>query len=427
MKKTIITLGMVAGGIVLLGPAVGFAQTGASTTVQAQLEIIAQLTKQIQALQAQIEALRAQAVQLDVQRNDAVQLIKTLNKGTRSEEVKTLQILLAADPELYPEKLITGFYGALTEKAVKKFQAKYDIVGENGRVSEKTLKKVNELLEDIKIEEDDDEDEDEHEDEDEDNDEDGDKDRGKKSGIRGCAIIPPGHLIAKGWLKENEAPVILPCQIIPKDILEKWRNATSTPPTATSTDTTAPIISGLMSMDITHTSAAIHWVTNEMADSEVRYGTSSAYGLTTATSTKVNTHHIVLNGLTPSTTYHYTVQSKDAAGNVATSSNQLFTTLATPDTTAPVISGITASNIASTTATIGWTTNEAATSKVYYGGTTPLNLSTATATENIALVTSHSLNLTGLNASSTYYAVVESKDGAGNAATSIEKIIVTLP
>lgn len=36
--------------------------------------------------------------------------------------------MLAADPEIYPEGLITGYYGELTVKAVQKFQCKYNIV-----------------------------------------------------------------------------------------------------------------------------------------------------------------------------------------------------------------------------------------------------------------------------------------------------------
>lgn len=46
--------------------------------------------------------------------------------GMTSEQVKILQQMLASEPTIYPEGLITGYYGDLTIKAVQKFQAKYN-------------------------------------------------------------------------------------------------------------------------------------------------------------------------------------------------------------------------------------------------------------------------------------------------------------
>ena len=94
------------------------------------------------------------------------------------------------------------------------------------------------------------------------------------------------------------------------------------------------------------------------------------------------------------------------------------------DVTAPVISAI-ISSTASTTATIGWTTNEASTSKVKYA-TEPL--AAADSIESVSdpdLVTSHSLTLTGLTASTTYYFSVWSQDGSGNTATGTEQTFST--
>ncbi len=47
--------------------------------------------------------------------------------GTRGAVVEYLQKLLATDPQLYPEGLVTGYYGPLTESAVKRFQAANNI------------------------------------------------------------------------------------------------------------------------------------------------------------------------------------------------------------------------------------------------------------------------------------------------------------
>ncbi|PJE66934.1 hypothetical protein COU93_01535, partial [Candidatus Shapirobacteria bacterium CG10_big_fil_rev_8_21_14_0_10_36_6] len=53
---------------------------------------------------------------------------KDLERGTAGEDVRRLQELLAKDSEMYPERLITGFYGPLTQNAVRRFQLKHGII-----------------------------------------------------------------------------------------------------------------------------------------------------------------------------------------------------------------------------------------------------------------------------------------------------------
>jgi hypothetical protein len=86
-----------------------------------------------------------------------------------------------------------------------------------------------------------------------------------------------------------------------------------------------------------------------------------------------------------------------------------------PDTTAPTFSGVSATASANGTATVTWTTDEASDSRVDYG-TDPNNLSQNAGAA--ALVTSHSIQLTGLTPDTTYSYRVRSTDAAGNAATS---------
>jgi hypothetical protein len=84
------------------------------------------------------------------------------------------------------------------------------------------------------------------------------------------------------------------------------------------------------------------------------------------------------------------------------------------DTTPPAITAI-ATVPSATGATVSWTTNEAADSIVTYG-TDP-----AVLTQNVtntALVTAHSVAITGLEPNTTYYMRVSSADAAGNRATS---------
>ena len=186
--------------------------------------------------------------------------------------------------------------------------------------------------------------------------------------------------------------------------------------TTAAPDTTAPVISSVTATSITSTGATITWTTNEAADTQVEYGTTTSYGSsTTLNSSLVTSHSQSLSGLTASTLYHYRVKSSDAAGNPATSGDYTFTTTAAPDTTAPVISSVTATSITSTGATITWTTNEAADTQVEYGTTTSYGSST---TLNSSLVTSHSQSLSGLAASTLYHYRVKSSDAAGNPATS---------
>ncbi len=84
------------------------------------------------------------------------------------------------------------------------------------------------------------------------------------------------------------------------------------------------------------------------------------------------------------------------------------------DTTPPVISAVSASPHVDGSATITWTTNEAANSRVDYGAT-PATMSLNAS--DAALVTSHTVTLTGLSPSTTYYYRVTSADISTNAAT----------
>ncbi|MCW3134979.1 MAG: DNRLRE domain-containing protein [Methanophagales archaeon] len=75
----------------------------------------------------------------------------------------------------------------------------------------------------------------------------------------------------------------------------------------------------------------ITWMTDEKADSLVKYGTSSGnYTLRKYNSSYVEYHRIVLSGLLPNTTYYFVVNSTDEAGNSNQSSEGSFLTPPTP-------------------------------------------------------------------------------------------------
>lgn len=53
---------------------------------------------------------------------------QTLTIGSTGTAVRNLQAFLATDATIYPEGLITGYYGSLTAAAVKRFQCRQGIV-----------------------------------------------------------------------------------------------------------------------------------------------------------------------------------------------------------------------------------------------------------------------------------------------------------
>jgi len=88
----------------------------------------------------------------------------------------------------------------------------------------------------------------------------------------------------------------------------------------------------------------------------------------------------------------------------------------------PEISGISAGAITSSGATIAWTTDESSTSQVQYGPTPAYGSSTPLDTK---FVSSHSVPLTGLQASTTYHYAVFSQDGSGNLNSSGDNVFTT--
>lgn len=72
------------------------------------------------------------------------EITRYLYRGISGDDVKNLQTYLAQDKTIYPEGLTTGYFGALTESAVKKFQTKYG-VDSVGAVGPKTRAKLKEL------------------------------------------------------------------------------------------------------------------------------------------------------------------------------------------------------------------------------------------------------------------------------------------
>ncbi|OGF62894.1 hypothetical protein A2662_04520 [Candidatus Giovannonibacteria bacterium RIFCSPHIGHO2_01_FULL_45_33] len=281
---------------------------------QLQLKI-KDLQQQITTLQQQLESAKTAAARI----SEISKFTKTLQRGMTGDEVKELQEFLKQFPEIYPEGLVTGYFGSLTEAAVKRLQEQNGIETV-GVVGPKTRAKLNELV---------------------------------SGGAGNSDVVPPGLLIAPGLQNiistttqattTTATATTTPSGTIPATpaipaIPSGGGGGSATPATpaipatpTSSSDTTPPIISNIQATNITETSAAIIWTTDEAASSEVIYTISSPVaGTTTSKVSGANSatnHTVNLSNLIYSQIYYYVVVSKDAVGNAATSSEQSFTTI----------------------------------------------------------------------------------------------------
>jgi peroxiredoxin len=82
--------------------------------------------------------------------------------------------------------------------------------------------------------------------------------------------------------------------------------------------------------DISDSSAKLAWTTNENATAEVLYGVTSDYGLSVSTDGMGTSHTITISGLTPNTTYHYSLKNTDSSGNSVLSDDNIFATSKEP-------------------------------------------------------------------------------------------------
>ncbi len=87
-----------------------------------------------------------------------------------------------------------------------------------------------------------------------------------------------------------------------------------------------PIITDISVSDITRDSAIITWKTELPADSLVEYGITTAYGSSVTESALVVDHAIKLTNLTPGTTYHFRITSKNIYGFSSSSGDGTLTT-----------------------------------------------------------------------------------------------------
>jgi len=85
-------------------------------------------TARLASLLQQLNSLKIQLAKLQTGSADSANFTRSLRGGMSGSDVSRLQELLARDSEVYPEGLVTGYFGLLTEAAVQRFQLKHGIV-----------------------------------------------------------------------------------------------------------------------------------------------------------------------------------------------------------------------------------------------------------------------------------------------------------
>jgi peptidoglycan hydrolase-like protein with peptidoglycan-binding domain len=384
----------------------GVADAQTTTTTQADIEAINSLTEQINELQEQRKAKLSE-------------LIIKLGQGSRGEAVTALQTLLALDPAVYPQGLVTGYFGPLTSQAVKKFQAKNGLE-QVGFVGPRTVEKLKKWADDNELTVD------------EDNSGPGNA-WGK--GKRLCAIVPPGHMIAPGFLKKyGERPNLPSCQTLPPGIKAKidgnWDDdhGDNDDDDDDDDDNNAPDIDDVDTDDVTAASVKITWETDENSDSRVWYSKNNPV-VTTGDANKVDSamvkeHTVILTGLEEDTTYYFVVGSEDSDDNLAKSSQGSFET-DEEDNTDPDIDDLDESNITDSGAKITWTTDEPTTDKIWYSTSSGVSTGGSANMVDNTLGTEHSFTLTGLDDDTEYFYVIEVTDSSGNDTFSSEGSFTT--
>jgi len=117
-------------------------------------ELIRTLLIQIDYLQKEIAKIQAKIRALSGAPGSVCKIIRNLNIGSSNEDVRCLQTFLRSQTDIYPEGLVTGYFGKKTKKAVIRFQERYapevlnplGLFSGTGYVGKMTLDKINQLL-----------------------------------------------------------------------------------------------------------------------------------------------------------------------------------------------------------------------------------------------------------------------------------------
>jgi len=107
-----------------------FSLTNAQSSTSLQAELNA-LLAQLAALQAQLQTTTGSSTNTPPASGAYGQcptLYRALRSGMSGSDVTALQVFLAADGSIYPEKNVSGYFGALTQAAIQRLQVRHNLV-----------------------------------------------------------------------------------------------------------------------------------------------------------------------------------------------------------------------------------------------------------------------------------------------------------
>lgn len=195
-----------------------------------------------------------------------------------------------------------------------------------------------------------------------------------------------------------------------------------TTPTTPTNPTPPQPTTGAATPTGTSTATVTGSLTTGGADTTYRfdYGTSTSYGLTTATAAvpaapSPASATANLSGLTPSTTYHYRLVATNAAGTVV-GADRTVTTAAAPRR--PAVATRSATDLAATTATIVGRVNpygQPTTYRFEWGTSTAYGAATASASVAVGPTATVTAPLSGLQPNTRYVFRVVATNAAGTA------------
>ena len=180
-------------------------------------------------------------------------------------------------------------------------------------------------------------------------------------------------------------------------------------------DTQVPVIlSGPTVTSRTHESAVVEWVTDEPADSQIRFGVDNLVEAVRSGASGT-AHKLVLSNLQANTRYRYTVASTDAIGNGPVQSVEgVLTTNGDADLAAPQLTALpTVTYKNDRTATLRWMTDEVSATRIHFGPDPRLDRQR----ELSQTGTEHVVALTNLEPATRYYFRVDASDLSNNGPT----------
>ena len=152
-----------------------------------------------------------------------------------------------------------------------------------------------------------------------------------------------------------------------------------------------PIITSVAS-STSGSSANVSWTTDQSSNSELVYGTTKSYGLSTSSATMVTSHSLSISGLASNTAYHFSIVSANAEGYTSTSTDETFVT---PDTTPPSTpTGLSATVVSFNQINLSWSTSTSngvdpvAGYQIFRGGAQVATDTSGTAYEDLGLSSS---------------------------------------